>query len=59
VIIEHDIPLVTRVSDRVVCMHLGSVLSEGTAEEVLADPAVIASYLGDNDAAVNPSMPPR
>ena len=31
VIIEHDIPLVTQLSDRIVCMHLGRPISEGPA----------------------------
>ncbi|MHB8439027.1 MAG: ATP-binding cassette domain-containing protein [Acidimicrobiales bacterium] len=52
VLIEHDIPLVSSISDRLVCMHLGSVLSVGTPAQVLDDPAVTASYLGESDAAV-------
>ena len=55
VLIEHDIPLVSSVSDRLVCMHLGSVLAEGVPEDVLADPAVAASYLGESDVAVRRS----
>ncbi len=55
VIIEHDIPLVTAVSDRLLCMHLGSPLAEGDPQDVLADPAVIASYLGENDVTVHRS----
>ena len=45
-LIEHDVPLVSSVADRMVCMHLGSVIAEGAIEDVLNDPAVIASYLG-------------
>lgn len=55
VIIEHDIPLVTAVSDRLLCMHLGKPLAGGNAADVLADPAVIASYLGDDDVTVHRS----
>jgi branched-chain amino acid transport system ATP-binding protein len=55
VLIEHDIPLVSSVADRLVCMHLGGVLSEGAPHDVLADPAVAASYLGESDAAVRRS----
>ena len=55
VIIEHDIPLVRSISDQMVCMHLGSVLCVGDPEEVLADPMVISSYLGETDAAVERS----
>ena len=55
VLIEHDIPLVSSVADRLVCMHLGRVLCEGTPHDVLGDPAVAASYLGESDAAVRRS----
>ena len=55
VIIEHDIPLVTQLSDRIICMHLGSPISEGTADEVLGDPDVVASYLGNNVATIHRS----
>jgi ABC-type branched-subunit amino acid transport system ATPase component/ABC-type branched-subunit amino acid transport system permease subunit len=51
-VIEHDIPLVSSLADRLVCMHLGAVLSAGTPAAVLADPAVIAAYLGDDEAAI-------
>jgi len=52
VVIEHDIPLISAISDRLVCLHLGQVLSQGPPEDVLADPAVVASYLGDDDVAI-------
>jgi hypothetical protein len=34
-----------------ICMHLGTVLSEGPPAAVLSDPAVLASYLGQADVA--------
>jgi branched-chain amino acid transport system ATP-binding protein len=55
VLIEHDIPLVSSVADRLICMHLGGVLCDGEPQHVLADPAVAASYLGESDAAVRRS----
>ncbi|HML00055.1 MAG TPA: ATP-binding cassette domain-containing protein [Acidimicrobiales bacterium] len=55
VLIEHDIPLVSSVADRLLCMHLGAVLCQGTPDEVLADPSVAASYLGESDVAVRRS----
>ena len=55
VLIEHDIPLVRSTADRLLCMHLGEVLCEGAPEEVLADPAVLASYLGESEVAVRRS----
>jgi hypothetical protein len=36
-------------------MDRGRVLAVGTPAAVLSDPAVVSSYLGDNDAAVNRS----
>lgn len=55
VVIEHDIPLITAVSDRVLAMHLGRRIAYGRPEQVIADPEVIASYLGDDAAAISRS----
>jgi ABC-type branched-subunit amino acid transport system ATPase component len=49
VIVEHDIPLVSAVSHRLVAFESGRVVVTGTPAEVLAHPRVLASYLGDND----------
>lgn len=46
VFIEHIMTAVRRLSDRVVMMDQGSVLAEGDVDAVLADPRVIAAYLG-------------
>ncbi len=45
-LVEHDMMLVMSVSDHVVVLNFGQKLAEGTAAEVQANPAVIASYLG-------------
>ncbi len=45
-LIEHDMPLVMSVSDRVYCLEAGLVIAEGSPAAVRADPLVIASYLG-------------
>lgn len=55
VLVEHDIPLVEDVADRVVAMDRGRVLAVGSPAEVLSDPEVIGSYLGDNGAAIKRS----
>ncbi|MDY7104658.1 MAG: ATP-binding cassette domain-containing protein [Actinomycetota bacterium] len=54
-IIEHDMPLLTSLCDRMYCLELGDVIAEGTPAEVLDHPRVIESYLGENDAAINRS----
>ena len=54
-VIEHDMPLIAAVSDEVVALELGRVISRGTPSEVLHDPRVIESYLGTDPAAVHRS----
>ncbi len=44
--VEHDMDVVTTISDRVVCMAEGQVIAEGTAREVVGNPVVIDAYLG-------------
>jgi branched-chain amino acid transport system ATP-binding protein len=45
-VIEHDLPLVTELSDELLALDLGRVLARGRPEQVAADPAVTAAYLG-------------
>jgi branched-chain amino acid transport system ATP-binding protein len=51
-IIEHDIPFVSSVSDRLIALDQGRVIASGLPEEVLAHPVVIESYLGTSSAAI-------
>ena len=55
VVIEHDMPLITSISDRLVAFEAGQVVCVGPPAEVLADPRVVASYLGGDAAAVQRS----
>jgi branched-chain amino acid transport system ATP-binding protein len=51
-VIEHDITLISTVSDRLVAMELGATVAEGKPGDVLSDPRVVASYLGTSKEAI-------
>lgn len=51
-IVEHDMPLLMGLCDRVYSMEAGRVIAEGTPEEIRNNPAVIASYLGSDESAI-------
>ncbi len=46
VLVEHDMRLVMKISNRIHVLEQGRTLAEGTAAAVRADPAVITAYLG-------------
>ncbi len=48
-VIEHNIEAVHRLVDRVIAMHLGEKLCEGSPEDVTRDPRVVKAYMGDDD----------
>jgi len=47
VVVEHDMEFVRRIARRVTVLHQGSVLAEGTMDEVQANPKVVEVYLGE------------
>lgn len=51
-VVEHDIPFVSSVADRLVAMDQGRVVMSGPPAEVLAHPQVVESYLGTSSAAI-------
>ena len=54
-VIEHDMPMVMSISDRIYCLEAGDVIAAGTPDEVRSDPSVIASYLGSDERAIHRS----
>ncbi|MGH9033093.1 MAG: ABC transporter ATP-binding protein, partial [Acidimicrobiia bacterium] len=54
-IIEHDMPMVMSISDRIYCLEAGAVIAEGSPSAVRSDPLVIASYLGTDERAIQRS----
>jgi branched-chain amino acid transport system ATP-binding protein len=51
-VIEHDVPLLLGIADRLVALDLGEIVAAGTPNEVINDPAVVHSYLGTTEAAI-------
>ncbi len=51
-VIEHDMPLVTSVADRLIALDQGLLVADGVPDDVLHDPVVVSSYLGDTAAVI-------
>ena len=54
-IIEHDMPMVMSISNRIYCLEAGRVIAEGDPRSIRENPAVIASYLGTDERAIQRS----
>jgi branched-chain amino acid transport system ATP-binding protein len=51
-LIEHDVPLLTSISDRVIALDLGEVIAIGPVDDVVRDPRVVGSYLGESEDVI-------
>ena len=58
VVIEHDMPMLSAICDRMIALELGSIIAEGTPTEIQSNEAVIRSYLGDDPIAIARSGSP-
>ena len=56
-IVEHDMPMLMGLCDRIYAMVSGAVIASGSPEDIRSDPRVVASYLGTDQAAVERSGP--
>jgi ABC-type branched-subunit amino acid transport system ATPase component len=54
-VIEHDMPLITSISDEIIALELGAVVVRDKPEVVLSDPRVVSAYLGGDLATINRS----
>ena len=57
VIIEHDMPMLTSLADRMIAMEAGAIVVTGTPDEVTSHPRVQAAYLGGDLTAIERSGP--
>jgi branched-chain amino acid transport system ATP-binding protein len=51
IVVEHDMKAVMSLCERIILMHRGEKLVEGTPEQVARDPRAISAYLGEEYAA--------
>jgi ABC-type branched-subunit amino acid transport system ATPase component/ABC-type branched-subunit amino acid transport system permease subunit len=56
IVIDHNVDFIADVSDVVIAMEEGRVICEGTPAEVVRDPQVIASYLGNEAVSLGESV---
>jgi len=54
-LIEHDMPLLLGLAERVYALETGRVIAVGRPQDVVRDPEVVRSYLGADAAAINRS----
>jgi ABC-type branched-subunit amino acid transport system ATPase component/ABC-type branched-subunit amino acid transport system permease subunit len=55
IVVEHDLPLILSISDRVYCLEAGEVIAHGRPAEIRDNPRVVSSYLGTDERAIQRS----
>jgi branched-chain amino acid transport system ATP-binding protein len=51
-VIEHDVPLLLSISDRLIALDLGEIVASGRPDDVVNDPTVVRSYLGTTESVI-------
>ena len=57
-LIDHDLKFVNRLSERIIVMNRGSVIAQGTPEEVRQNPNVVEAYIGRGRTSQNAALLP-
>ena len=52
IVVEHDMPLIQSISDELLALETGAVLTRGKPLDVLEDPRLVAAYLGTDQSTI-------
>lgn len=57
IIVEHDLPLIMTMCDRIVVLNRGNPIATGTPKEIQTNPDVIEAYIGREEDQPHPAKP--